>query len=254
MNTPTDLFDGVPIDKDHLVQNYLFGLILEDADRNPFPDSMYLNAIEYAISYVQRQIDVCIIATPFVERHDYIVEDYRNFVYLPTDHIPILSVERFAAEFPPESYVLDFPPEWITFDPIRAISVVPNGGAAMAAVLIGAGQILLPLLYGGARRVPNLLVVKYTAGFELDKIPPDVIHTISLYAAIQILHPAGDLIIGPGISNQELSINALKQKIETTSSPTNAGFGARIINYKNELKDLVLELRQYYHGVPLSVA
>jgi hypothetical protein len=255
MSTPSDLFDGVPLNKDHLVNNYLFGLRLEDEDENPFPDSMYANAIKYAIWFVQRQIDVCILPTPVVdETHDYIVEDYRNWVYIQPDNIPIRSVERVSIEWPLGTEVLQFPDEWISFDPFRRINIIPTGGASLAAVLIGAGQILLPLLYGGARRVPDIVHIDYTAGFPQGAIPEDVLHAISLYACIQILHPAGDLIIGAGISNQEIAINALRQKIETTSSPTNAGFGARIINYKNEIKDLIRILKGYFHGPELYVA
>jgi hypothetical protein len=252
--TPTELFETIPITEETLKSDYLFGIRLEDENGDPFPPSMFRTAINYAIAYLQRYIDVCILPTAQDELHDYVSEDWLNWVYLPPDKIPILEVESVTVEFPLDVEVIAFPNEWITFDPLRRVSIVPRGGASLAAVFIGAGQVLLPLLFGGARRVPDLVRLKYTAGFRPGEIPADILHAISLLAAIQILHPAGDLIIGAGISNEELALNALRQKIETTSSPTNAGFGARIINYKNELKELMTLLREYYQGFRMSVA
>lgn len=253
MSARAEFFDTVPVNEQWLRDNYLFGLRLEDERQNPFPSSMFENAVKQAIAYIQRYIDVCILPTKFREEHDYDIDNYKMWSYLAPDHIPILSVERVAAEFPFGETAVEFPEEWIVIDPLRHIQIVPRSGS-LATVFLGAGQILLPLLHGATGYVPNLLVVEYTAGFKVDEIPWDILHAISLLASIQILHPAGDLIIGAGISNQEIAVNGLRQKLETTSSPTNAGFGARILNYKNELKEHLKLLRETYQGIRMAIA
>jgi len=255
MSGSTDFYDTVPVNEQSLKSDYLFGLPLEDEDGNQFPSSMYRTASRYAIAYMERLLGgVCIVPTPFTnEEHDYIHDNYKNWAYFQPDHIPILSVERVAAEFPSGQEAVRFPAEWISFDPMRHIQIIPRSGS-LATVFLGQGQILLPLVQGILGYVPHLIHIDYTAGFAVGEIPPDILHAISLLAAIQILHPAGDLIIGPGIANEEIRVNRLWQKLETTASPTNAGFGARILNYKNELKTLVEMLRRDYHGVPLAVA
>ena len=73
-------------------------------------------------------------------------------------------------------------------------------------------------------------------------------------ASLGPLNIAGDLLGGAGVASQSLSIDGLSQSIATTSSATNAGYGARIINYERQIKDNVKSLRDFYKGIPLRVA
>lgn len=246
-------FASVPVNEETLRDNYLFGLELSDQDGNPFPASLFQNSVNAAIARVQRELDVRITPAAYTELHDYNIDDYKNWSYIPVDHVPILSVERVAAEFPFGTTAVEFPEEWILFDRLRYIQIVPRSGS-LATVFLGAGQILLPLLHGATGYVPFLLIVEYTSGFGANDIPSDVLHAISLLASINVLNPAGDLIIGPGISNEELMLAGARQRIETTASPTNSGFGARILQYRNELKELIPLLRKYYQGLRMTVA
>ncbi len=74
-----------------------------------------------------------------------------------------------------------------------------------------------------------------------------------MMASLYVLNPAGDLIAGAGIASKSIGIDALHQSINTTSSATNAGYGARIIQYQKDLKPLLKEIRSEYHGVQMAV-
>ena len=60
------------------------------------------------------------------------------------------------------------------------------------------------------------------------------------------LNIAGDLIAGAGIATQSISIDGLSQSVGTTSSATNSGYGARVIQFNKELKELMTTLRAKY--------
>ncbi len=245
-------FAAVPVNAETLKRDYLVGLELTDQDGVPFSDQLFDTAVKTSIARLQREIDVCIVPTEFTENHDYVIDEYKNWSYIPVDHVPILSVKSVKAVFPFGTTAVEFPQEWIVVSPLRHVQIVPRSGS-LATVFLGAGQILLPLLHGATGYVPDLMEVVYTSGFAADSIPADVLHVISLYASINVLNPAGDLIIGPGISNEELMLNAMRQRIETTASPTNSGFGARILQYRKELGELIPLLRKYYQGLRMAV-
>jgi hypothetical protein len=75
-----------------------------------------------------------------------------------------------------------------------------------------------------------------------------------MFASLGPFHVFGDLIGGAGIANVSLSMDGLSQTIGTTSSATNAGYGARIINYLKQLKEQIPLLRRYYKGLRMVVA
>ncbi len=84
-------------------------------------------------------------------------------------------------------------------------------------------------------------------------LPEDILSALGMMASLYVLNPAGDLIAGAGIASKSIGIDALHQSINTTSSATNAGYGARIIQYQKDLKPLLKEIRSEYHGVQMAV-
>jgi len=96
--------------------------------------------------------------------------------------------------------------------------------------------------------------VNYTAGFAAGKIPEIIKDLVGQKAAIGVLHIMGDLIAGAGIANKSISLDGVSQSIGTTSSATNAGYGARIINYEKQIKEALEQLRNYYVGINMVVA
>jgi len=70
-----------------------------------------------------------------------------------------------------------------------------------------------------------------------------------MFASIGPFNIFGDLIAGAGIATISLSLDGLSQNVGTTSSATNAGFGARIIQYLKQIKEQMPQLRRYYKRV-----
>ena len=84
-------------------------------------------------------------------------------------------------------------------------------------------------------------------------LPRDVLGLMGRYAAIHILNIAGDLVAGAGIANKSASIDGASTSVGTTASATNAGYGARIIQYRREIKELLPLIRRKIHGMTLRV-
>ncbi len=72
-------------------------------------------------------------------------------------------------------------------------------------------------------------------------------------SAMLPLDTAGDLIVGAGIAAFRLGVDGLTQEINTTSSATNSGYGARMLSYKDQLKRAVNQLRSKYTSTKLGV-
>ena len=232
---------------------YLFGLDLTDDAGNPFPDIMFDWGIRWAISWMEKTLDIKIRPTVFVdERYDYYRGDYLNWTIIKLHESPAISVEKVSVKWPSNNAVIDFPQEWIQLrKDAGQVNIVPTSGTFSSVLLTGSGS-FLPLLAAGNDFVPNILSVDYTAGFPEGEVPMDIRDAIGKYATFGPLNVAGDLIGGAGIASKSISIDGLSQNINTNSSATSAGYGARLIQYQKELKDVIPTLRRYYKGLRLT--
>ena len=103
---------------------------------------------------------------------------------------------------------------------------------------------------------PSSFVIKTTEEFlaPLDvewkstTVPSNLVRAVLIVAAMLPLDVAGDLIIGAGISEQSISVDGLSQQVSTTSSATNAGYGARIHSYRAQLKMIMAGLHSQYRS------
>jgi len=235
-----------------LKEIFLFGLDLTDDAGNPFPDSMFEWGIRSAIGFLERRLDIRITKTVFTEeRYDYYRGDYLYWTIIKLRESPVLSVERVAVMWPSNTEVIVFPDEWIQLRPdVGQVNIVPTSGT-LSQVLLTAGGSFLPLLATGRNFVPNILEVDFTAGFADGEVPQEIRDTVAKLAAFAPLNVAGDLIVGAGIASKSISIDGLSQSINTTSSATNAGYGARLTQYEKELKRTIPVLEKYYKGVRL---
>lgn len=81
---------------------------------------------------------------------------------------------------------------------------------------------------------------------KIHTIPPGLIKAITYVAAMLPLDTAGDLLLGAGIAQQNISIDGLSQSISSTASATSAGYGARILSYERQLESTMSSLKQRY--------
>lgn len=138
----------------------------------------------------------------------------------------------------------------------KRISVVPNGGASY--YVQSSGDVILTGLTSqiGLQRyqnIPDYWRIQYVTGFSYKNIPEDLINVVGKLGSIGVFAMYGDIILGAGIANMSISIDGLSQSIGTTSSPTNAGFGARILQYQKEVKETLKRLKGFYKGFNYTV-
>ena len=106
------------------------------------------------------------------------------------------------------------------------------------------------LIWRSRSYIPNYWRVRYLTGFT--EIPADLLNIIGKVASINVFHIAGDLILGAGIASFSLGIDGLSQSISSTSSATNAGYGARVIAYQEDVKKLMPILKAKYGGFTVT--
>ncbi|MCH9839318.1 hypothetical protein K0U83_26890, partial [bacterium] len=212
-------------------------------------DDTFTHYILTAIRWFEHQLDIPILPTTFSEFHDYYRSDYDAFFFIQLDNYPVISVEQLKVQYPSGQSVVVFPPEWLRLNqPEGHLQVVPTAGT-LSEIMVGAGGSFLPAIYNGMSYLPQLFQVDYTAGFASGKVPRNMVDVIGKFAALGPFDIFGDLIAGAGIATLSLSMDGLSQSVGTTSSATNAGYGARIIQYTKYIKDQIPLLRRYYKGI-----
>ena len=233
---------------DELKDVYLFGTTLTDDDGNPFPNRMYRQYIDAATAWLAKELDIKLVAEDISdETHDHFARDYGRWGYFQLHEYPIISIDEVKFQYPSMASSVEISSEWIVLQDegkSGVIQIVPGQGN-IADVLLIPGA-LMPLWSGATGRVPGIWHFTYRAGFEPGDLPADLKHIIAMQAAIGVFNIAGDLIAGAGIANKSISIPGLSQNVGTTSSATNSGYGARIIEYQKEIKEMLPNLRRYY--------
>jgi len=91
------------------------------------------------------------------------------------------------------------------------------------------------------------------ASMRLMKYPGDILDCIGLIASMLPLDTAGDLIIGAGISRLNVGVDGLHQEIQTTSGVDNSGYGARVIQYKARLREIIHRVKRRYNPPKMMV-
>lgn len=237
-----------------LKQRYLFGIDTTDDSGRELPDAVYEHYIAAAIATLEHELDVPILPTSFCDEHDYHREDYQAFNFIKLDNRPLISVEEFRVSYPSGQTVIVFPAEWLRLNkPEGQLQIVPTAGT-LSEILVGQGGSFLPAVYNGLAYLPQLFQIHYTAGFEAGRVPRNIVDIIGKIASMGPFNLFGDLIAGAGIANLSLSMDGLSQTIGTTASATNAGYGARLIQYAKEVKEALPLLRRYYQGPRFVVA
>jgi hypothetical protein len=163
-------------------------------------------------------------------------------------------VNRVKIQFPLTEDLLEFDPTWYRIESASAqLNLFPTQGT-FSSILLSQGGSFIPLVYSGIEYVPHVLHVDYDAGFKKGEVPHNILELIGMKAALGPLNIAGDLIAGAGIAQKTISLDGLSQSIGTTSSATNAGYGARILQYEKQIKAGMDKLRNHYLGLQMVVA
>ena len=250
---------------EELRRYYLFGLDLSDDQGRPFPDDLFEWYIKAAVARAERELDMPLRRRVFAdtalnpaadapELHaDFIPSEWYKYFYVQLPEYPVISVESARLVLPNGQVAFDFPTSWFNLDRESGqLFIVPDGSVANLPTLGFSVFGWQQPVFGTARFVPGVYRVGYTAG--LSPVPADIRDLVGMWASMGPLNVGGDLIVGAGIASQSLSMDGISQSVSTTSSATNAGYGARILAYTRQVKEMLPKMRQYYKGIRAVVA
>lgn len=246
---------GLVITPKELKDTFLFGIDTTDDNGDQFPESIYEFYIRSAQNWLETQIGGLVLCEKDIEEaRDYHINDYQSFGFIKLFRFPVQSVEEVAVQFPLSTNKLVFDPSWYRTESVGAqVNLVPTQGS-FSQMLIGQGGNYLPLFYGGVGYIPHMWRIKYKAGWKASEVPFNIKEIVGMKAAMGPLNIAGDLIAGAGIASKSISLDGLSQSISTTASATNAGYGARILQYNKEIENRMANLREYYSGINMVVS
>lgn len=244
---------GLILSPTELKAIYFYGIKIESTDGTKFNDSVFELGIRQAQQEVETYFGIKIIRQLVTEKQSFYRDDYFNqFPIIPTAYPvnrPLSCVGMIN-----KTQQIVYPEVWLSArdnsskEFARRISIIPNGTAAATA----SGDVILSGILSqqgmmGFKNIPDYFTIQYITGFE--KMEWDIINLIGMMASIPQLAIAGDLILGAGIASQSLSIDSLSQSLSSTSSATNSGYGARIVEYRKTIKETIERIRIKYSGI-----
>lgn len=244
---------GLILSVSELWDIYLYGIKIQGGEGPTFSNEAMRIYIEAAQKEIENYFNL-LFEKQLVDKEttSYYRDDYWT-------HFPILQTKYPVRE--PMSLIgmlakmeqIVYPQGWLFCEKDmagvgkRRISVVPTG----ASTTQGNANVILTGITSqiGFQRfenIPDYWNMQYITGFDLDRLPMDLINVTGMLACFGPLGIAGDLILGAGIASMSLGIDGLSQSIASTSSATNSGYGARILLYQKQIKDTVSKIKLVY--------
>ncbi len=246
--------NGLPISPSELVGRYFFGIPVVDQQGNSMRSSDMQFYIMAAKEQIEGFLNLRLSKQIIQETFDYYRDDYRYWGKIDVTY-PCRTPFTLTGLLGDIEQV-QFPDDWLsakrTNDGIgfaRHINLVPTAGSTTQSSTVYSG-ITPNVGWWGQSSIPNYWSVVYCT--SLDRIPEDILDIVGKLAAINIFHQLGDIILGAGIASQSIGIDGLSQSVSSTSSATSSGYGARIIQYRDELNRSLPRLKAKYDGFELT--
>jgi hypothetical protein len=240
-----------PVSPAELVNRYFFGIPIVDQAGNIMNEESLEFYINAAVASVEGFLNLKMKKQIIEETLSYNLRDFKAWGFCPTS-FPVIKAHALTGFIGNIEQVV-YPAEWLstkrTNDPTgfhRSVYMVPTSGNAKHNTVAYSG-ITPHAGWFGQPTIPNYWTIKYCTSFE--KIPEDILDFVGKLAAINVFHQLGDIILGAGIASQSIGIDGLSQSISTTSSATNAGYGARVTGYITDLKGSKDQLKEKYDGM-----
>ena len=239
---------------------YMWGVQIKDQNGNELPDSVYEDYILTAQAELESILNLKLTRQVIEESRDYVYDDYKTYGYLRCSY-PVCNALSLKGKFG-EAEQISYPKEWLSTKQSNEVPgmfyrncyLLPNVGGYQQTGNSGVtfnGVFGSTILWRSRNFIPNYWRIRYVTGFS--KVPMDLLNVVGKTAAINLFHVAGDLILGAGIASFSLGIDGLSQSISSTSSATNAGYGARVIGYQDDIKKLLPTLTAKYGGFTITV-
>lgn len=248
-----------PLTKDWLINNYLFGIDLTDDYGNPYPDEQFDFAIQKAIEELNGFLDYKIgkkVRNATIDLTGGF--NMRRWFYFNFPYKPIWSVNSVQFKFGNQK-IFNVPTDWVVTDEPEYDGAPIINGRMNLVPRLGSQQgkeyyIIVTTLWSQMGRsagpyLPRFLKVKALCGADNNEVPADILNFIGMRASLLALNIAGDLLVGAGIASKSVSLDGANQNINTTSSATNAGYGARILQYWKDWRQVMVALQRKYNGI-----
>ena len=246
--------EGLVISPSELKAMYFFGIRTTTQSGREMPDETFATYIKAATREVENYLNIKLEKQIVQENKDFFRDDFRNWNFIRCSY-PVNKAFEVEGTLNGVKQIT-YPIEWLSTKETtqkdqmyRQIYLVPNAGTANIESIYMGITPHLGLL--GTKFIPHYWKVTYCAGYGYSNLPEDLLNFIGKLAAINVFHIMGDLILGAGIASQSIGIDGLSQSISSTSSATNAGYGARIIGYGADLKAAWPRLKAYYSGIEM---
>jgi len=234
----------------YLKQNYLYGIDLTDDNGVAYPDSLFTACINSAVSLIESDLDIVLGGlNSYDERHDVDPGHANSYYLFQLDRRPLREVTKVYVQFGGfDKFALSNTMVHISSDIGAQVQFLPgpefydisNGG--------GGQPTIVPGFLAGGSYIPLYLRFEYKAGFDgtTYPYPAEILDLVCLIASMLPLDTAGDLIAGAGIASKSIGMDGLSTSINTTSSSTNSGYGARMISYRKRAEALVQAVKRKY--------
>jgi len=246
--------------KNWLIEDYLYGLDLTDDYGNPFPDRQFDDAIAKAVEEINGLIEFQVGKAVRRATVDFIGgRDARRWFGFRFPWLPLWEIRKVQFKFGTQT-MFDIPQDWVLTAPSEVeggpimdarVHLVPTMGTleGMQHYLIVSTLWSQMFTSGMGSYMPRYLYVEGLCGADPEEIPADILNFIGMRASLLALNIAGDLLVGAGVASKSLSMDGVSQNINTTSSATNAGYGARILQYWKDLRQILPALQRKYNGI-----
>jgi hypothetical protein len=239
---------------EEMLETYFYGIKLTAQDGKVISNEMMRFYMISATEEVENMLDIKLLPQIIDEQHDFWLDEWKAWGYIKVS-FPIKKAQKLTG-FINDIKQIDYPSEWLSSRKTndgkmyyRNLYIVPTNGTATTNSVIASG-ITPHLGFFGNKQIPNYWNTVYCTGF--DTVPKDLMNFIGKLASINVFHILGDIILGAGIASQSIGIDGLSQSISTTSSATNAGYGARVQGYLADLKLQLPRLKAFYKGFNMT--
>lgn len=250
--------EGLVFSPEELLALYFYGIQIQSTTGNNISNNVIRQQILSAQQEVEKFLEIRLFPRLITDNLSFYRDDYWNRFPILRVKLPVTRPLSLTGRLNRIDQI-NYPEEWLNAKnethgrKAKQISIVPTGSAATRSSI----DVLLTgyTAYLGVtsfENIPFYFDVQYVSGFKASELPYDIMELIGKLAAIKLFHIAGDLILGAGIASVSLGIDGLSQTINTTSSATNSGYGARILGYLKDIDASFNRLKYYYKGFNIS--
>lgn len=260
---------------DDLRYTYLYGINLKAQNGQEFDNKQlefyidsavedferYLGIIIKRRRYITQPLDSLVQVVDWIESCSYTHEEdpypfdpdaWRDgYGQMKLLHFPVIKLHRAKLYTETDAELLDMiDTEWVRLDKKSGIiSFFPKVGVEAMGPFVRGGLYLRSLYRHG---YPHGFKFDYDAGYKTsDFVPAGLREIILTWASIKALASTGDGLLA-GFSSSSISLDGLSESFSSTQSATSAYFGARIKQYRDQVKEWCKNNRYKYNNIPLG--